>query len=195
MLGRPACIIIIACVGANAAPAATADDLFKNQSWASLASDRKAANVGDVITIVVYQNAEARNQSQSGSRRQRSIEGSISGNTGFEQGSLALNSDFTGRGETRRSESFVTQISASVLDVLPNGDLFIEGNQLMKINGETTKIHVRGRVRTADITAGNQVLSTRIADAEIRYDGKGFTSRNGRSDVVGWLFSILGLGG
>jgi flagellar L-ring protein precursor FlgH len=65
----------------------------------------------------------------------------------------------------------------------------------MNVNGEETTIRVRGRVRPADISRGNQVLSTRIADAQIDYDGRGFVSRNARPGLVHRLFSLLGLAG
>lgn len=167
----------------------------RSDRWANVASDLKAADVGDILTVVVYQSAEARNAADSGARRQRGIDGKIRGGTHEQSGEIDLNSNFSGHGETRRSESFVTQISVSVETVLPNGDLAIAGEQLMNVNGEKTTIRIRGRVRPIDISGDNQVLSTRIADAQINYHGEGFVSRNVKSGVIGWLFSTLGLGG
>lgn len=187
--------VLCACLGASALPAASADDLFKRNRWANIASDQKAAEIGDVLTVVVYQNAESRNAADNDARRRRSLDGAIKGGGTDESGQLSLNFDYGGHGETRRSESFVTQISVSVQLVLANGDLLIGGDQLMNVNGEKTTIQIRGRVRPADISGDNQVLSTRIADAQINYHGEGFVSRNARSGVVGWVFGVLGLGG
>ncbi|MET0182999.1 MAG: flagellar basal body L-ring protein FlgH, partial [Caulobacterales bacterium] len=174
---------------------AFADSLFRDSSFASLASDQRASNVGDILTVVVYQTAEARNAAQNAGGKERTLEGSLSGGSNTESGSLALSGDYRGRGEIRRSESFITQISVSITEKLANGDFRISGQQNMFVNGEETTIHVRGRVRPVDITRDNQVLSTRIADAEINYDGEGFVSRNARPGLIQYLFGLLGLGG
>lgn len=178
-----------------AALPATAKDLFQSGSWVNIAGDRKASVIGDVLTVVVYQNAEARNAAQNSAKRGRSANGELNTDLLNQNGEIGLNGEYLGRGEVRRSESFVTQISVTVTDILPNGDLVVAGEQLMRVNGEKTRIAVRGRVRPVDITRDNQILSTRIADAEINYDGDGFVSRNSDPGLLGWLFNLLGLSG
>lgn len=176
------------------APAA-ADDLFHAQPWANVASDQKASRVGDIITVVVYQNAEARNGAQNTARRVSSIDGAVRGGSTNEIGELSLNGAYSGHGEVSRSESFITQMSVAIESILPNGDFAIAGQQRMHINGEDTFIRVRGRVRPIDITSDNRVLSTRIAEAQINYDGRGFVSRNARPGLIHRLFNLLGLSG
>lgn len=171
---------------------AQARDLF-DPSWAGVATDQRAARVGDIITVVVYQNAEARNAAENTARKRNTLDGDLQTGSTSESASLSLGGDYAGRGEIRRSESFVTQISVAVTEILPNGDFLVGGAQLMQINGEKTVVRVRGRVRPIDITAGNQILSTRIADAEISYDGKGFVSRSSKPGMLNVLFSLLGL--
>ena len=80
-----------------------------------------------------------------------------------------------------------------IVAVLPNGDLEIAGAQRLNINRERTVIRVRGRVRPTDISADNMVLSSRIADASIDYDGAGFVTRSGRPGLVTRIFNFLGL--
>lgn len=174
---------------------ASAEDLFKKSRWASVASDQKASEVGDVLTVVVYQTAEARDAAQNSSQRARKVTGELNTDVLQQNGQFGLNGEYVGKGETRRSQSFVTQISVSVQEVLPNGDLIVAGEQVMRVNGERTHIAIRGRVRAADINRDNQVISTRIADAEIDYDGEGFVTRNSDSGLLGWLFGLLGLSG
>lgn len=187
---------LIVCAGLIAGrDEARADDLFRDQSWASVASDRSASEVGDILTVIVYQNAEARNAAQNSSRTRRSFEGAISSGEIDESASLSLDGGYAGQGEVRRSETFITQISVRIEEVAPNGDFLIAGEQDMNINGERTTVRIRGRVRPEDVTSGNQVLSTRIADAEISYDGRGFVSRNARPNLLHTLFRLLGLGG
>ena len=87
----------------------------------------------------------------------------------------------------------VAQISGTVVGIEPNGDLDIVGQQLIHINREKTLIKVRGRARQADIGVGNTILSSRLADAAIDYDGSGFVSRSARQGMVARIFSWLGL--
>ncbi len=174
---------------------ARGEDLFNGTSFAAVAADERAGAVGDVVTIIVYQAAEARNAAQNSSRTRRSFEGAVAGGDLSESGMLALDGAYSGQGEVRRSESFLTQISARVEEVRTNGDLVIAGEQRMRINGESTLVMVRGVVRPSDIEHGNRVLSSRLADAQISYDGRGFVTRNAQPNLIHRLFSLLGLGG
>jgi flagellar L-ring protein precursor FlgH len=174
---------------------AQADDLFGNPSFAAMATDRSASAVGDIITVIVYQSAEARNAAQNTSRTRRSFEGGLQSGSIDETAQLSLDGGYTGQGEVRRSETFITQISVTIEEVLPNGDFAIAGAQEMNVNGERTMVRIRGRVRPQDITGGNQILSTRIADAQISYNGRGFVSRNAKPNLLHQIFRFLGLGG
>lgn len=183
-------------VAAAALIAATplhAQDLYRGGNWSSMASDRRAAEVGDTITVVIYQNAEATNSTQNSARKSATLNGSLRAGSVDESGSASIGSGYSGVGEARRTERFVTQLSVTIREILPNGDYRVEGRQLLRINGEDTDIGVRGRVRAADITRDNSVLSTRIADAEINYDGKGFVSRSARPGLLSRLFGLFGL--
>jgi flagellar L-ring protein precursor FlgH len=85
-------------------------------------------------------------------------------------------------------------MTATIAEILPNGDLVINGSQRLHVNGEATIVEVRGRIRTADIDSENRVPSNRIADAQINYNGKGFVSRSAKPGLIQRLFSLLGLG-
>lgn len=171
-----------------------ATDLYRTEAFSSLASDRTAQNVGDLIAILVYENASASNTASSGSRKSVRLDGRIQGGNRFdESGALGLSGNNDNAGSVGRSGQMVAQISATVQEVLPNGDLRVAGDQEMTIGGEKTLIRILGRVRRADITAGNAVLSSRLADARIEYDGKGFASRGGKPGIVARVFSVLGL--
>lgn len=173
---------------------AGASDLFVAGNWPSLAADRRATQQGDILTIVVYENASASNVANSRSKKSTKLDGRISAGSSFNEGAgLSLGSGSDNEGATGRSGRMVAQISAVVENVLPNGDLQIAGSQLLNINGERTVIRVKGRVRAADISASNAVLSSRLADATIDYDGSGFVSRSARPGIVSRIFSWLGL--
>jgi flagellar L-ring protein precursor FlgH len=174
---------------------ALAEDLYNGSPFAAIATDQRAHAPGDVLTVIVYQSAEARNAAQNSSRQGRTFDGALSAGSTEESAALSLDSAYAGRGEVRRSESLITQVSVTVREVLANGDLLVEGEQQLALNGERTTVRIRGRVRPADINGDNQVLSFNIADAQISYDGRGFVSRNARPNWLHRLFSLLGLGG
>ena len=179
-------------LGAFAAPA-VAEDLYAPGNWAAMSADRRASAAGDTITVVINQAAEAANVAQNSSRKSSDLGGGIEGGGLSENGKLRLDSGYTGRGEVRRSDRLTAQLTVTIDRVLSNGDYLIVGRQAVRINGERTDIAVKGRIRAEDIAAGNRVLSSRIADAEISYDGKGFVSRSARPGLVSRLFNLFGL--
>jgi len=178
---------------AGEASAARAQTLQQG-GWAAMASDRNARAVGDSLTVVIYESASASNSTRKAARRKTALEAEASTQRSRPQGgSLGLSSNFDGDGQSGRADSLVAQISVSVIDVLANGDLRVEGAQDLEVNGERTRIHVRGRVRPADISGVNTVLSTRIAEAQIDYNGAGFLNRASRPGLIPRLVGKLGL--
>lgn len=172
---------------------AHAEDLFRSGITQSLGSDQRADGKGDLITVVIVQAAESSTSMQNGSQRSSSISGRFGAGSIDETADISLGGAYAGRGEVRRSERFVTQMTASISDIFPNGDFLIGGAQRLSINGESTLVEVRGRIRRADIDGDNRVPSNRIADAQINYNGKGFVSRSSRPGVVQRIFGFLGL--
>jgi flagellar L-ring protein FlgH len=175
-------------------PVAHAEDIYKSGNWSALASDRRAESIGDVVTIVVFENSSATNAVGKRSKKRNALDGQIvAGNSFDKSGGVSFGGTYEGEGANSRSDRVVAQLSATVQQVYPNGDLFVTGWQRLKINGELTNIKVSGRVRREDISGQNSVLSSRIADASIEYDGRGFASRSAKPGIVTKIFSWLGL--
>lgn len=88
---------------------------------------------------------------------------------------LSLSSDhsFNGNGQTQRSGRLTATLPVRVKDVMPNGDLFVEGTNVIMVSNEEHHLYVSGIVRPVDIKANNTVPSSRIANAEIEYIGRG----------------------
>ena len=171
-----------------------AADLYQPGSWPALAADNKAFAIGDVLTIVVYESASATNSASNNLKKNSQLFGGIRAGSSFDESAgLDLRNSSDNVGSTGRSGRMVAQISATVEERLANGDLRIVGSQILNINGERTTIRVKGRVRPVDISAGNAVLSSRLADATIDYDGTGFVSRSARPGIVTRIFNWLGL--
>jgi flagellar L-ring protein precursor FlgH len=162
--------------------------------WPALASDRTAATPGDSLTVVIVEASSAATSAQSGSRRDTRLSGSIgAGGQPTQSGAVGLQGGFDGRGQLSRSGRLLGQIGVVVQEVLPNGDLRIAGAQTIEIDGERTAIRINARVRPADIANDNTVLSSRLADAHIVYDGDGTLARGGRPGAINRILSWFGL--
>src|SRR5258705_28171 len=119
-----------------------------------MSADGRATDVGDVLTVVIFQAAESSNLATNSSRKATDLSGSISGGHLSESGELSFGGGDSGRGEVKRSEKLIAQITLTVQGGMPNGDPLIAGEQVLKGNGERTRIWVRGPVRTAATSAG-----------------------------------------
>ena len=159
-----------------------------------MATDRKAGDIGDALTVVVYEAAETTNSVRSDSKRNTQVGGAIRGGSLAEEASLQAGGGYTGGGAVQRSDKVIAQITVTVRAVLPNGDLVVAGEQNMRLNGESTLIGIEGRVRREDVLGDNRVLSSRLADARIVYNGRGFVARSARPGVIARVFRFLGLG-
>lgn len=168
----------------------------------SLFSDIKAHKIGDIITITVSEEADASGEAQTQTERTHGWTGKVSasdltaagrnllgGNTSFNYGA-EFGRSLKGSGKTTRTNSVKAYMTATVIDVLPNGNLVIRGSRWIKVNDEMHQIVLEGVVRPVDITRNNTVLSQKIADAKIFVVGKGPLSRQQRP---GWLGQIIDL--
>jgi flagellar L-ring protein precursor FlgH len=184
---------------ASANVPATAEDLYRGGNWSSLDADRKASRVGDLVTIQVLANNSASNTVTQGSKKHTGLDGSISAVTGSagqtfaRSGGLSASGVYEGQGTNARANRMAAELSASVTEVMPNGDLVIAGWQALNISGERINIRVSGRVRAEDINSDNAIVSSRLADAKIEYDGKGFASRSAKPGIVQRVFGWLGI--
>lgn len=175
--------IALSGVLAGVMPWAAADSLYKPQTFRALTSDRKAAAVGDLLTVQVFENATATTSADTATRRSAGARAGLTRSSGPSlHADLEAGGDFDGGGRTQRTNRFLTTVTVAVREVLPNGDLRIEGQQVLSLNDERQTVNIQGRVRPLDITDGNVVLSTRIADARITLVGDGdLTERQRRA--------------
>lgn len=158
-----------------------------------LFTDNKASRAGDIITIHLVERTTASNKAATKLKRDKETNFSFSTQAtpdpaeGNKFGFGGDNS-FDGSGSTSRSETLVSTISATVIEVLPNGTMKIDGRRQLKMNNADQYIRVTGLVRKEDINYDNSILSTKIANAEITYDGVGDLDKHQRS---GWLGRAL----
>lgn len=156
------------------AMAVCAESLYQEQSFRQLIGDNKAFRVGDLLTVQVFENSSASISAETGTRRGNSLSaGGSLGNVSTAKAALGVNGDFDGGGKTQRANRLLATLTVSVKEVFPNGDLRIGGEQVLTVNEEPQKVNLEGRVRSVDVSDGNVVLSTRLADAKISYVGEG----------------------
>ena len=184
--------LLLVCV-CLAGGTASAESLYDPDFYRSLGTDRKAGRVGDVLTIQVVETSSAASSADTTTGRRSTTDAEFRlSRRPTTSGGLEVESDFDGGGKTQRSGRLLAQMSVNVTALAANGDLFVSGDQLVTVNDEQQKIHVKGRVRPQDITPGNVVLSTRLADAEIIYVGDGEIA--GRQRPAWWTRFLNWLG-
>jgi flagellar L-ring protein precursor FlgH len=167
--------------GATPPPRATGSLWDSSSPFADMARDSRARNIDDMVTIEVSESASAVVKGDVKTSRSSSVNASV---TNFAKvlpsaGKLAnlakASSDqsLDGSGTTSRSTAVSTTLAARVAAVLPNGYLVIEGTKEVQLNSERQVVTVRGVARPVDISAGNSILSDRLAQLEVRVNGKG----------------------
>ena len=156
---------------------ATATSLYNESTFRPLTADNKAFRVGDILTVQVFENSSATTSADTGTRRKNNLNAELThGTRRVAETGIAVGGDFDGGGRTQRANRVLITLSVSVKEVLPNGDLRVGGEQLLLVNEEQQKVTLEGRVRPQDVSDGNVVLSTRLADARITYLGEGEVS-------------------
>jgi flagellar L-ring protein FlgH len=182
-------LLIVVALLLPAAP--WAESLYSEASYRPLTSDQRAYREGDTLTVLIVENSSSSTSADTTTNKRGGVGISIGTTTRTEKGSVDINEDFSGKGRIQRSGRLLAQISVTVTEVLPNGDLRVSGSQVIEVNQEKQNIQLAGRVRPADITEGNAVLSTRIADAHIVYVGDGLLGEKQRPGILTRFLSWL----
>ena len=185
----------LASARATAAAPATPDTLW----MAGLNGDLRARRVNDLVTVRVVEVVSAQGSADSSLDKDSNASASVTGLFGAESRfpgwldptnlvAAGANTSFEGSGSTARAGSLTAVMTTRVAEVLPNGDLALEGVREIEINGDRQIIVLTGVVRTADIGPGNVVPSTAIGQMRIRYFGRGLIKDNLQP---GWLVRVL----
>jgi flagellar L-ring protein precursor FlgH len=179
-------------------PAARADSLWPadSQGARSMFADRKASAKGDILTIIVAESAVAQSSQNKSSNRESSLEDAVSrflfpklGSHKGEMPGLSTTgkSSNSGGGDVSNTQTLSSRAAVTVTDVLPNGNLVIEGVRVVSFSGETQYVVLRGIVRRDDIARDNSVVSTNIADARVEFHSEGSLTE---AQKRGWLARI-----
>lgn len=186
--------LLAAFAAMSLAASANAADLYQSETYQPLTADRRAAKLGDIVTILVYESSTASNTADTSTKTGFGVQGSVSTQyAGRNEAQVGLGDNYGGKGQIQRTGRLLAQLSANVTGVTPSGDLLVAGTQDIDVNGEKTRIRLEGRVRPTDIAGNNTVLSTRLADAKIDYVGEGFITDRSRPGLIPRFLAWLGL--
>jgi flagellar L-ring protein FlgH len=161
------------------------NSLWRNGSRAFF-KDQRASHVGDILTVTVNITDKANIANETQRSRTNKEDSGVTDFAGSKLlGSTAakvlpgrlLTADSTassdGKGSVQRQEALQTNVAAVVTQVLPNGNLVVEGKQEIRVNFEIRELIVAGIVRPEDIQSDNTIDSSKIAQARIAYGGRG----------------------
>ncbi len=168
--------------------------------------DQRAGRVGDILTVVIEIQDEATLDNSTSRSRNANESAGLDNLLGYESRinnifdgdavpAELVNADSdstsTGTGSTAREEEIDLRMAAVVTQILPNGNLVIQGSQQVRVNYELRDLSVRGVIRPEDITAVNEVPYDKIAEARIAYGGEGTVSDLQQPRYGQQIFDIL----
>jgi flagellar L-ring protein precursor FlgH len=162
--------------------ASPAQSLWRDDVSKAMFADKRAGNIGDIITIVVQENTTTAKNNETKTERASSLTSAVTSFLfpgflahGGSMPSIAYSSDHKhdGSGAINNSESIIAHVAVKVIDVLPNHNLVLEGRRETSFGGEKQTVVLHGVVRSEDVAVDNTVLSYNVADATIQIVGKG----------------------
>ena len=178
----------------------TAGAIYAAGPTLQLYSDRRARDVGDLRTITLLENTTAQTSANTATNKESNLSlgtPSILGAPVTLGGKDILSAtakgarDFTGKGNSAQSNRLQGNVTVTVVQRLPNGNLVVQGQKNLRLNQGDELVQVQGIVRPGDISADNTVPSSRVAEARIVYGGRGPVAQ---SNAMGWLSRFFNSG-
>lgn len=170
--------------------------LFQGRGIA-LFEDPKPYRVGDILTIILEESTSASKNADTSTKKDEDVSidiPTIFGTTPTHEGnqlwdlSMSPTREFEGEAESSQSNSLSGEITVTVVDVLQNGNLVVQGEKWFTLNQGKEYIRVAGVIRPQDIQSDNTITSSKLADAQIAYSGEGFVAD---SNKQGWFTRFL----
>ncbi|MDE2400257.1 MAG: flagellar basal body L-ring protein FlgH [Burkholderiales bacterium] len=176
---------------AVAQPPINTGSIFQSASYSPLYENHRARQVGDIVTVSIAEKITAKQESTSSVSKGGSVSGSISA-LPFMSASQLVKLDangkssnaFDGKGSTVNNNNFSGTITATVIEVLPNGHLVVSGEKQIGVNANADILRFSGQIDPATIQPGNVVSSTQVANVRIEQRGLGAQAD---AQGIGWL--------
>jgi flagellar L-ring protein precursor FlgH len=178
-------------------PVQTSGSIYQAGYDMRLFEDHTAKRVGDILTITLQEDTQAQKADDLNTKKDTTMSASVPSMFGIAASTLtgqspktelASTKEFKGQGSADQSNSLTGNISVTVVDVLPNGNLSVRGEKRVTLNQGDEFIRLAGIVRPVDITSANIVTSDKVADVTIMYVGEGAMAD---ASKMGWLARIF----
>ncbi|MBT7718172.1 MAG: flagellar basal body L-ring protein FlgH [Halieaceae bacterium] len=164
--------------------------IFRSASAVGFYEDVKARRVGDILTILLVEQTTGQNSADNSVNQSTDLNIAAPSFNGATRPDLAVDlgseNSFSGESGSSQSNSLSGSIAVTVHQVLPNGNLVVEGEKWIRINQANEYVRLEGVVRAVDVSTNNSLLSTQVADARISYGGKG-----AHGNTPGWAAKII----
>ena len=189
-----------ASVRAAAAPAGKTNtgSLFQTASYRPSFEDNRARMVGDTVTIQIVENVTASQKSSSTANRSSSLESGITAfpflaaaTLGKLSAGATTANDFSGKGGTESANTFSGSITTTVVEVLPNGHLVVNGEKQIGVNQNVDVLRFSGTVDPRVVQPGSIVNSTQVANARIESRGRGAQAEAQTVGILARFFLAL----
>ncbi len=165
--------------------------LFQSVGYRPAFEDRRARAIGDTVTIQIVENVTASQKSTSTVNRNSSIDSNVTAlpfNSPEGLGKLGIgastNNAFSGKGGTESANTFSGSITATVIEVMPNGHLVVAGEKQIGVNQNVDVLRFSGTVDPRLVQPGSIVSSTQVANVRVESRGRG---AQGEAQTVGWI--------
>lgn len=187
-------ILLLIVIGFMLSGSSYADSLWVKDSK-SMIEDKKANKQGDLVTVIIAESSSSIQQaSKDYNKKLDHSNGSGSGPVIGLLPEISVSSSQKGSsgGSASRANSFRAKLTATITEVLANGDFRLEGTRSIETNGEKEEMKFRGTVRPEDIQPDNTVQSTFVADAKIEVTGKGaINDRQQKEGIISRIVKFL----
>ncbi len=185
--------VLAACLLISVTTIAVGESLYSEENYRPLAADKKAFRNGDVVTVLIMEISKAESNADAKARQALEASASLEKTNDDDNGALALGLGRNSSSTTQREGELRARISVAVKHIDRNGRLFMQGEQLITVNGEEQKISVSGWARPEDISVQNTILSTRLSDAELKYVGEGEVGDPNERGYIYWFLTKIGI--
>ena len=156
-------------------------------------SDRKASQVGDIVTVIISETASMTSTKDSSNSKsgKQNLDAGLGIFDFLAAASAGQDDSFSAKGSATNSNTARGTITVTVTDVAPNGNLIVEGTQSIWNNKNEHKITLQGIIRPDDITYRNTIPSNKVAEATVKFDGKGPLNSKQRQGIITQIFNFL----
>lgn len=194
---RNSLIVLLFCF-LLAATAANAASLWLSGNDLYSSKGSRDFKPGDIITIIISEESNAQSKATTNTSKESQIQATSAPQIPFFKkvvgqflGNNQIKNEFDGQGTTTRSGKLTGTVTATILEVMSNGNILLEGSRSIRVNRETQIMRVRGVARPRDIDSGNAVNSKMLADAQIKFDGNGAVGRVNRPGLITKFMNVI----